>query len=135
MSAIIGGSVGHDAVREGVCFESPDVKSLSIVHAREDCNRAVQLEEALSRRGCTASRLPADIEKDVQWPGTLGAQVSGSDSSHFSGPGVPANRRPWPSHGPRHWRLHKAIVTCVLDQTALLPALQLYPIRSFETPR
>ena len=103
-----------------------------IVHAKEDCDQAVQLEEALSRRGCTASRPPADIEKDVQWPGTLGAQVSGSDLLVLlwsrSSSESPSVALAWTTA----LALHKAIVTCVLDQTALLPALQLYPIRSFE---
>ncbi len=103
-----------------------------IVHAEEDCDRAIQLEEVLNQRGCTTSRPSADLEKDVQWPAALGRQVSGSDLlvllwSRGSSES-PSVALAWTTA----LALHKAIVTCVLDQTALLPALQLYPIRSFE---
>ncbi len=98
-----------------------------IVHAQEDCDEAVRLQESLTRRGCAASLTPRDLEKDSQWPAVLGRQFSDAGSivllwSRISSES-PTVALAWTTA----LALKKRIVTCVLDATALLPALQLHP--------
>jgi tetratricopeptide (TPR) repeat protein/predicted Ser/Thr protein kinase len=103
-----------------------------VVHSQEDRDSAVRLEEALNRHGCLTSRPPLDLERDANWPGTLGRQVSACDLIVLlwsrSSSECPSVALAWTTA----LALHRGIVTCILDKTSLLPALQLYPIRSFE---